>query len=62
MQRNEWAGLQDEWFQKLADGGMKIHEVDQQPFREALSSLQDSFAEESNASDLLARIREAGEE
>ena len=59
LQRDEWADRQDEWFAKLEAGGIQIHEVDQQPFREALSGLQDRFAEAAGAADIVGAIRDA---
>ena len=60
MQRQEWAGLDEEWFAKLEEGGIQIHEVDQAPFRDALTDFQDRFAEQNDATDILERIRAAG--
>ncbi len=60
MQRDEWPARQNEWFSKLEAEGIEIHEVDQAPFREALSGLQDRFAEAADATDLIASIRGAG--
>ncbi len=62
MQRDEWEGLQENWDQQLADAGIEIHEVDLGPFREALTGLQDQFAEEAGATDILEQIRELGGE
>lgn len=60
MQRDEWPDRQGEWFEKLAAEGIEIHEVDQAPFREVLTGLQDRFAEKAGAADLIASIRDAG--
>lgn len=60
MQRDEWGGKQDAWFTALAAEGIEIHEIDQQPFRDALAGLQDQFAEQSDAMEELQAIRDAG--
>ncbi|MER0236961.1 TRAP transporter substrate-binding protein [Fulvimarina sp. MAC8] len=62
QQRDEWAGRQDEWDSKLAETGIEIHEMDLEPFREALSDLQDKFAEQAGATDLIGEIRSASGE
>ncbi|MBE3639967.1 TRAP transporter substrate-binding protein [Mangrovicoccus algicola] len=62
QQRNERAGREEEWFAKLGAEGLEIHEVDPAPFREALAPLQDSFAAKAAAEDLLAAIRDAGDD
>ncbi|WP_108258898.1 TRAP transporter substrate-binding protein [Mangrovicoccus ximenensis] len=61
-QRNERAGREDDWFAKLAEEGLEIHEVDPAPFREVLAPLQDTFAQRAGAEDLLQAIRDAGDD
>lgn len=61
MQRDEWAGREADWFTQLAGQGIEIHEIDPQPFRDALSELQDRFAAQSNAAEVLQGIRDAGQ-
>ncbi|WP_226574911.1 TRAP transporter substrate-binding protein [Acuticoccus sediminis] len=61
-QREAHLGREKDWFTKLAETGIEIHEVDPEPFREALTPLQDTFAEKAGATDALAQIRELGGE
>ncbi|KKC41442.1 hypothetical protein WH87_00355 [Devosia epidermidihirudinis] len=50
----------DMWLKRLVEeGGVEVNEPDLAPFMEKLSSLQDSFAAEANATDVLAQIRAA---
>jgi tripartite ATP-independent transporter DctP family solute receptor len=57
MQRDEWADREANWFERLASEGIEINEVDMEAFRAALSPVQDRFAEQAGAADLLEPIR-----
>jgi TRAP-type C4-dicarboxylate transport system substrate-binding protein len=59
MQREETAEREGRWFAQLAESGLEINEVDQGPFQAALIPVQDRFAAQAGAEDLLAAIREA---
>ena len=59
MQRAETAEREGRWFEQLAESGLEINEVDQGPFQAALIPVQDRFAAQAGAEDLLAAIREA---
>ncbi|WP_172331933.1 TRAP transporter substrate-binding protein [Mangrovicoccus sp. HB161399] len=61
-QREERAGREADWFAKLADAGLEIHDVDPVPFREVLAPLQDSFAQKAGAEPVLQAIRDAGDD
>lgn len=61
MQRKETGDREEQWFKKLAEAGMEIHDVDPEPFRAVLTPLQDRFAEKAGATDLLADIRAAAQ-
>ncbi|UOM33252.1 TRAP transporter substrate-binding protein [Acuticoccus sp. I52.16.1] len=60
MQIDEQAAREADWFEKLAETGIEIHDVDPAPFREVLTPVQDAFAEDAGATDALAQIRELG--
>ena len=57
QQRAERAERENGWFDELAELGMTINEVDTAPFQEALAPVQDGFAEQAGATELLERIR-----
>jgi tripartite ATP-independent transporter DctP family solute receptor len=59
MQRDEWAAGEEGWLTQLRDAGISIHEVDQEPFREALAPLRNTFAERAGAMDTLQAIYDA---
>lgn len=58
-QRAGWPEVNEGWLAKLREVGMTVNEVDTAPFQEALGPLQDSFAGEAGATDILERIRAA---
>ncbi|MFV0475629.1 MAG: TRAP transporter substrate-binding protein [Pikeienuella sp.] len=58
-QRVRWPEVNEGWLVKLRESGLTVNEVDTAPFQEALGPLQDSFAAEAGAADILERIRAA---
>lgn len=58
-QRAGWSAINDAWLDKLREVGLAINEVETGPFQEALQPVQDSFAAEANAVEILERIRSA---
>lgn len=56
-QRVGWTEVNQGWLDKLGEVGLTINEVDTAPFQEVLGPLQDSFAAEAGAEDILSRIR-----
>ena len=59
-QRAEHFERNDTWQERLVDeGGIALNEPDLAPFMEVLAPVQDSFAAEAQASDVLAQIRAA---
>lgn len=59
LQRDEWADRESGWLDLMREGGIEVHEVDQEPFREALAPLRDLFAERAGAADTLQAIYDA---
>ncbi|WP_413203357.1 TRAP transporter substrate-binding protein [Rhodospirillum sp. A1_3_36] len=57
LQRKETGEREAAWFEKLSAAGMEIHEVDAAPFRAVLTPLQDRFAKDAGATEILADIR-----
>jgi tripartite ATP-independent transporter DctP family solute receptor len=57
----QWAAFPDReavWLDRLAEeGGLIINDIDQPAFQDALSTLQDDFAADAGATELLAEIR-----
>lgn len=58
-QRMRWPEVNEGWLAKLAEVGMNVNKVDTAPFQATLGPLQDSFAEEAGAADILKQIRAA---
>lgn len=58
-QRAGWSAVNEGWLKKLGEVGLTVNEVDTAPFQAALGPLQDEFAAEAGAADILERIRAA---
>ncbi|GAB2603126.1 TRAP transporter substrate-binding protein [Nitrincola alkalisediminis] len=60
MQRSEWAEREQAWFDKLAEEGITINEVDAAPFQDALAQFRQRFATNIGSTDLLESIEQQG--
>jgi len=60
MQRDEWAEREQTWFEKLANDGITINEVDVVSFQDALSGFRKQFATNIGAAELLESIEQQG--
>lgn len=56
MQRSEWAEREQAWFDRLAEDGITINEVDPIPFQESLADFREKFATNIGAAELLESI------
>lgn len=57
QQRAERADRENNWFEQLGELGMTLNDVDTGAFQDVLGPVQDSFAEQAGATELLAQIR-----